>query len=371
MIGTNLPVLNAKTLFPRIHPSAWMSAGLAAASLLLGPPVGLPAILLARQVRHEILGNGGRLTGGHIAAAAEITAWLSCSAWLVLALTAVVVVLPASAYIVALVGIGTGAFILLRRRSRWLGISAAACGLLAALLGTSIHHTLQRERAVEQLHECESARSAAATAWAANDLQKAEKEYKRAVSTCMGDDVHSAAARLGAIDAQNALLQLVQTATVARDSATRSAEDAAKLARDAARLRARFASVEVTASESLLQVRRLARAKRWEKAREELESVDAALAGFHRTALEASPRWKELSSEAQALRSEIQPGLDKLDAQREAARQRQAAAEARRRERAERSWSSNRVRCCDGTLSPSCTYDRSLRGCCSWHGGVC
>jgi hypothetical protein len=27
------------------------------------------------------------------------------------------------------------------------------------------------------------------------------------------------------------------------------------------------------------------------------------------------------------------------------------------------------VRCCDGTLSPSCTYVHS--GCCSHHGGVC
>jgi hypothetical protein len=34
--------------------------------------------------------------------------------------------------------------------------------------------------------------------------------------------------------------------------------------------------------------------------------------------------------------------------------------------------SGDRVRCCDGTLSPSCTYGRpSLRGCCSRHGGVC
>lgn len=31
-----------------------------------------------------------------------------------------------------------------------------------------------------------------------------------------------------------------------------------------------------------------------------------------------------------------------------------------------------RVQCCDGTSSPTCTYDRpSLRGCCSHHGGVC
>lgn len=32
----------------------------------------------------------------------------------------------------------------------------------------------------------------------------------------------------------------------------------------------------------------------------------------------------------------------------------------------------DRVKCCDGTLSPTCTYSRpSLRGCCSRHGGVC
>lgn len=34
--------------------------------------------------------------------------------------------------------------------------------------------------------------------------------------------------------------------------------------------------------------------------------------------------------------------------------------------------SGDRVKCCDGTLSPTCTYSRpSLRGCCSHHGGVC
>ncbi len=31
-----------------------------------------------------------------------------------------------------------------------------------------------------------------------------------------------------------------------------------------------------------------------------------------------------------------------------------------------------RIRCCDGTYSPSCTTDRAdLRGCCSHHKGVC
>ncbi|MEM9462021.1 MAG: hypothetical protein AAGF11_48125 [Myxococcota bacterium] len=37
-----------------------------------------------------------------------------------------------------------------------------------------------------------------------------------------------------------------------------------------------------------------------------------------------------------------------------------------------RSYRGNHVQCCDGTTSPTCTYDRaSLRGCCSHHGGVC
>lgn len=371
MNSTTLPVLNAAALFPRTHPSAWMAAGLAAASLLLGPPVSVPAILLARQVRHEIARNLGRLTGDRVAAAAEITAWLSCFAWLSLALTAVVVVLPASATIVALGGIATGAFVLLRRWPRWLGASAATSGLLAMFLGTSIHHHLQRERAVEQLHECESARGSAAAAWAASDFQTAQRAYRRALSTCVGDDASFAASRLSELDVRNALQKLVQTATTARDSATRAAEDSARLERDGSRLRARFAAADVTTSEGLSQVRRLARSKQWEKARDELESVKAALAGFQRTEIEESARWKALSSEAQELRSAIQPALDKLDAQREAARQRQEAAETKRRERARHSSSSNRVRCCDGTLSPSCTYDRSLRGCCSWHGGVC
>jgi hypothetical protein len=37
----------------------------------------------------------------------------------------------------------------------------------------------------------------------------------------------------------------------------------------------------------------------------------------------------------------------------------------------ESSGGSGRVKCCDGTLSPSCSCGRSLRGCCSHHGGVC
>jgi hypothetical protein len=40
------------------------------------------------------------------------------------------------------------------------------------------------------------------------------------------------------------------------------------------------------------------------------------------------------------------------------------------RESAQRRWSSARLRCNDGTLSPSCVCGGSHRGCCSHHGGV-
>jgi hypothetical protein len=91
-----------------------------------------------------------------------------------------------------------------------------------------------------------------------------------------------------------------------------------------------------------------------------------------------------------ALRTAISTDQLALDKQHEAARQRRIleeqrreAAEARQREaeaRAEkrrlaeeerRSRLPQRVRCCDGVLSPTCMCGGSLRGCCSHHGGVC
>jgi hypothetical protein len=81
-----------------------------------------------------------------------------------------------------------------------------------------------------------------------------------------------------------------------------------------------------------------------------------------------------------------------LDRQNEAARlrrlaeeQRRAAAEARKlaaqereakrrraeEERRERLSVPRSLRCCDGTLSPTCLCGGSRRGCCSHHGGIC
>lgn len=66
------------------------------------------------------------------------------------------------------------------------------------------------------------------------------------------------------------------------------------------------------------------------------------------------------------------------DAERKRRRSERKAAKAQRAFNREwdratkRSSGGGNVRCCDGTTSPTCTYDRaSLRGCCSHHGGVC
>ncbi len=54
----------------------------------------------------------------------------------------------------------------------------------------------------------------------------------------------------------------------------------------------------------------------------------------------------------------------------EQAERRRVTAEARARANQDRR--ADRVTCCDGTLSPSCYYSQgSLRGCCSYHDGVC
>lgn len=59
-----------------------------------------------------------------------------------------------------------------------------------------------------------------------------------------------------------------------------------------------------------------------------------------------------------------------IAAMEEAKKKREEAAEAARERARERaSESSGRVCCCDGSISPTCTYVK--RGCCSHHGGVC
>ena len=97
-------------------------------------------------------------------------------------------------------------------------------------------------------------------------------------------------------------------------------------------------------------------------------------------------------AELVALKATAEKDQLALDRQNEAARQRriaeeqrQAAEEARKveaqareekrrlaeEERRQRQSMPRSIRCCDGSLSPSCMCGASRRGCCSHHGGVC
>lgn len=81
-----------------------------------------------------------------------------------------------------------------------------------------------------------------------------------------------------------------------------------------------------------------------------------------------------------ALQTRAQAAVDKESKQIEVAR-RQAAAEQQRKikeyraavakyKKLSRQWDYTRLRCNDGTRSPSCVCGGSWQGCCSWHGGV-
>jgi hypothetical protein len=81
---------------------------------------------------------------------------------------------------------------------------------------------------------------------------------------------------------------------------------------------------------------------------------------------------KQKAAEARRAEAEAEKqrrALARQQAAEERALARQRAAEERVRRAEERSYSS--LRCCDGSLSPSCTCGGSHRGCCSHHGGVC
>lgn len=88
--------------------------------------------------------------------------------------------------------------------------------------------------------------------------------------------------------------------------------------------------------------------------------------------IDEAERALEREREAEDKRLEREARKAERAAKREEARRtREEAAAARRRRPDRPTWGSGAVECCDGTLSPTCTYGRSLRGCCSHHGGVC
>lgn len=364
---TDTPVLNAKSLLPRRHPSSWMAAGLGLASLVLGPIAGVCALLLTRQIRADIARNRGYLTGVHLAVASEIAAWTTTIAWTVAATTGLVAVLPAATYLVPSLAVALAAVLVWRRQPRWLvGVSLVG-GLVATLGGGQIHHVILQQRAVAHVHECDVASQSADAAWRSQKYEDAHSWYRRVAATCTGDSVQTAATRMQYIATAAEYSARAESARLQQATAAETAKQVYQHASAAGRLNMRFAAVESVADHKLTEARRLANAKKWQKASEILESLEGELKIFRDTEISATPRWKEIAAARQTIADSVHPGLSKVIALREAEATRKVEVEARRQQRL-----ADRVQCCDGSLSPSCRYSQgSLRGCCSYHGGVC
>lgn len=377
MTRPDYPVINAQSLFPCRHPSVWMALGLSLGSIPLGPLLCVPASHLARLVRREILDHRGRLTGGGVAVAAEAIAWSSGAAWALLVLTLLIAAWPSTTYGVAPLGLVLGAGIYFRRGRRLPAVASAVLGLLAVVFGLSLHNILLRERAVEQIHECERARLSAAAAWRDRQLESAKEAYRRISGVCPKEHVYEADSRLKSIVAQEDIARLTEDEKARRWSATQEAQSLAWNQRDASIVRSHFASAEQRIAAGISEAHRHERAKRWDKALQSVRSIQAEMAPFKKTEIESSPRWNEISIAVEELEKTLQPELDKIYAQQDASRRRKAEAAARRESSSKRVPTvehlrpSNRVQCCDGSYSPTCTYGGSLRGCCSHHGGVC
>lgn len=220
---------------------------------------------------------------------------------------------------------------------------------------------------VAHIHECDVASQSADSAWRSQKYEDAHSWYRRVAATCMGDSVQTAVTRMQYIATAAENSARAESARLQQAAATETAKQGYQRARAAGRLNVRLAAVESVADHKLVEASRLANAKKWEKSSEILENLEGELKIFRDTEIGATQRWKEIAAARQAIADSVQPGLSKVIARREAEETRKVEAEARRQQRL-----ADRVPCCDGRLSPSCRYSQgSLRGCCSYHGGVC
>jgi hypothetical protein len=138
-----------------------------------------------------------------------------------------------------------------------------------------------------------------------------------------------------------------------------------------ARLRAPLDADAAPRAEQAELLVRIEHASLFEKLTGKRPPFDVAAAKKRLAAVE-----RELASEARRAerdRKRAQAREQRLAQAEERKRARAAQSEAPPRPRARPTpREDNRVQCCDGSKSPTCTYDRgSLRGCCSHHGGVC
>ncbi|KYF90183.1 hypothetical protein BE17_35260 [Sorangium cellulosum] len=413
--GAN-PVPSLEGLFPRPHPSSETLFKLGAAAMVLGPLLGVPAILLGRLVLREITLSEGRYAGEARARLGVRLGWAGTQVYTLGLLYAIgatsasvaLVVLGAGVMAGLAIAIGASAagaplpFATAARASRqapWV-IYPAVAGLLGVgLAGFLTKHSADERARLEALAACEQARRGANEALEAASFDQARSHLQEARRTCVEGAALQEVARAEAdVDAREREATQRRAAEDAarkeRERAEEERERAEEARRRAERERkavARFKDVAQVIARHVQVASARATQRRWEDARAALSQAELALDEFRGTDVQRSERCAALLAQVVQLRPDVDAGLEQIrqrredeerrrrelrEAAEEKQRQMKEAAEERLRQMREaaeeRREASLRVQCCDGSLSPSCLCGRSsYRGCCSHHGGVC
>ncbi|WP_437982990.1 hypothetical protein [Sorangium sp. So ce117] len=391
------PVPTLEGLFPRPHPSSETLFKLGAAAMVLGPLLGVPAILLGRLVLREIVSSEGRYTGDARARLGVALGWAGTQVYTLLLLY----VIGATSEPVALVVLGAGiiagltvaigastaaaplpfaAAALASRRAPWVVYPAVAGLLSVGLAGFITKRSADERVRREALAACEQARRSANEALEAASFDRARSQLQEARSTCVGVALLEVTRTETEVDGrEREAIQRRDEEEAARKAQRRAEEERERGAREL-RAAARFKHVAPEIARDLQVASARATLRRWEDAQAALSRVELALNEFRGTDVQQAEPCAALLARVARLRPDVDAGVEEIRQRREAEERRrrelQEAAEERRRlmkEAAEeRRQASLRVQCCDGTLSPSCLCARSsYRGCCSYHGGVC
>lgn len=416
-------VANAPHLFPRWHPSAGTCFLLAAASLVgFGPLTGVPAVGLAHLVLREVHAAPSLYFEKGRARAALWLGWVGTIFYAALGVLLVARATAPVGYLALVVGVfgGAGALAIVARRIRSdprsayyvMGVTlASAVALAFSGVGGVIWHARDATAAAAQCDQLQTqARASADRA----DFADAGRKLAEAEKLCVEQrlaDARTFAASIPALEEEHRKQGVSKRFERARASAASHLKEAADLARskryvdadgvlrraeeeldefrdeshiaesaawkgaitDIRRERAAIApkadsELRTKIAALLADARRLSRSQQWTAASAKL--TEAANLKTDWKPLESTiAQWRKLDGELDRERDRVTAGADaarrRREAQEEARQRAKEAAESARE-------ASRRLRCCDGTLSPSCLCSRaSRRGCCSHHGGVC
>lgn len=374
------PVVNVAELLPRQHPSVHFALGLAVASLVgLGPLTGIPAIVLVAVVLREMDAANGQFSGAGLAKVAGTLGWVGSIAYGLIYGYVLSFMSTTGTFIVGLFGIALAVGWMLTRKEsgvfRWL---VPAAGLtLVVLSGLGF---LNRQAADEAEMKRREASCAVLMADGEASLERheftvAEEAFEQAKEVCATQDSRTRAEQqsIEASTKEEARVAAEAEARRIREEQARAAEEKQRADEKASRDRKAKDDFERQYSKLAKATKTSTRAaKRGDlnSAQSDLREAVTSLERFAESPVADDPRWLALRKELAEARTALNERQKQARERREAQEARRAAATLRKKKKRS-SWNSNRVQCCDGSYSPTCTYGRSLRGCCSHHGGVC